>query len=165
MFFKIIAFGLLGFGLFLTVFGVIFIKDGYAVRGWDEVRGEVIDVRIKIDNSLQDSHFGREKSLRYYPEIKYRWNLGDKDYESKRYRLGTTFEKFKTREAAREAAILFVIDKAVAVYVDPSDPSSAVLDRRANATFIPLVIGLLFMTTGGLIYRFKDVLADQAAQG
>jgi hypothetical protein len=165
VFFKLIAFGLIGFGLFLTVFGIIFIRDGFAVNGWDKVSGEVVDVRIKIDSSLQNQAIGRAKSRRYFPAIKYRWTVEDKEYESSRYRLGASFQKFKTREAAKEAAKPFAQGSPVDVYVDPKDPSSAVLDRRANATFIPLVIGLLFTVTGGLLYHFKDQIAAQANQG
>ena len=165
MFLKFVAFGLIGFGLFLTIFGVIFIKDGLAVNSWEEVRGEVVDLRIKIDHSLQKNSFGRAEARLYFPAITYQWTVGDKQYESSRYRLGASFEKFKTREAAQEAAKPFAPGGAVVVYVDPKDPSSAVLDRRAKATFIPLLIGLLFMTTGGVIYRFKDQIAAQANQG
>lgn len=162
MFFKLIAFGLLGFGLFLAVFGVFFIVEGFAVRHWTEVTGEVINVRIKIDNSLQDKSINREKGRRYFPEIKYRWSMEGKEYEGDRYRLGTTFEKFKTRGEASQAAEPYTAGGPVAVYVNPKDPNSAVLDRRANATYIPLLIGILFLTTGALIYRFRDQLAAQA---
>lgn len=165
MFLKLTAFGLMAFGLYLAVFGVTFIADGFAVRSWEEVPGQIIDVRIRIDSSLQDNDFSRRKHRRYYPEITYRWTLQGQEYEGDRYRLGTTFEKFKTREAAVEAGRSFSPGAAVAVYVDPSNPSAAVLDRRPSATFVPLLIGILFMATGGLLFGFKDQIAARAAKG
>ncbi|MBZ0112120.1 MAG: DUF3592 domain-containing protein [Thermoanaerobaculia bacterium] len=165
MLLKLTAFGLIGFGLYLAVFGVIFIAEGFAVRGWDEVTGEVVDVRIRIDTSLQDNDVGWEKKRRYYPEVTYRWTRQGEEYEGDRYRLGTTFEKFKTREEAAEAARSFSSGGEVAVYVDPSNPSSAVLNRRPSATFVPLLIGILFMATGGLIYGFKDQIAAHTTKG
>jgi hypothetical protein len=165
MFLKLTAFGLMGFGLYLAVFGLTFIADGFAVRGWEEVTGEIVDVRIRIDSSLQDNDIGRKKHRRFFPEIKYRWTLQGKEYEGDRYRLGTTFEKFKTREEASQAAGAFSTGGEVVVYVDPSDPSSAVLDRRPSATFVPLLIGFLFMSTGGLIYRLKDQIAARRLHG
>ncbi|MCB0337893.1 MAG: DUF3592 domain-containing protein [Bdellovibrionales bacterium] len=144
---KYIGFGLAGLGLLLALFGVSFLYDGLSLGGWPAVTGTVKEVTLRTDvtRTTKSSPLVR----RFYPSISYRYTVEGIEYESERYQLGTTHEKFEERNDARTAAQKFVVGADIPVYYDPSNPSSAVLDNSFSwSCTVPLILGLVFLLTG-----------------
>lgn len=148
-------------GASMTVFGIYFIGLGYAARDWPMVEGQVISTSVRVDTSMSDEgdRSQREAARRYYPEISYRWTLGGQSYTGSRYRLGTTYAKFKTKTEAQSAAAAYPPDSAITVHYDPEHPDQAVLDPAPSAgIYVPLPLGLLILAMGLLGLRFSDRL-------
>ncbi len=155
-------------GLAFVIFGVYFIALGNQARGWPSVEGEVIATAVRTTR-LQSHTSGvsreeRERLRRYYPEITYRWTVDGVSYTGSRYRLGTTHEKFETRQEAAKAAAKFAAGKPLQVFYDPASPASAVLETAVSGgVYAPLPIGLVFLACGLLGWRYRRVIAANAA--
>lgn len=170
MFLKLFFLFLLLAGLALAAFGLYFIAWGNEARNWPETAGTILSVTVRTDSRSTGNAAltaeQRERRRRYYPSITYRWEIDGAPYTGSRYRLGTTHEKFKTREQATAAAAAFRNGAPIRVYYDPANPSEAVLNRdTSGGVFVPLPIGLLFAAVGWLGLRKVDVIRKAMASG
>ena len=163
----------MGFSLFLAVvglammiFGVIFIRDGLASRGWDVVEGEVRTIRVRRETSANSSSNVRD----FYYEVLYNYEYDDEDYTNNQYSLGrgsTAGENFDSEEEAREAGQGdYPIGREIDVYVNPGSPETAVLRPGASfSTFVPLILGSLFFPGGvALLWMIRRQKALQDRQ-
>ncbi len=157
-------------GLFFAVFGVFFIIDGLEARSWPAVEGSVVSTRVLTKTLMQQqsdfSESRREARRSYFPEITYRWTVDGRGHTGSRYALGESHPDYKHREDAREAARRFPPGRAIDVYYDPADPSSAVIDRSLKlGAFVPLPLGLFFLAAGVVGLRFAPAIEAAARRG
>jgi hypothetical protein len=155
---KIFFVALALLGLATSIFGVYFIGLSRQAAHWPKTSGQVISTQVHTDHSQTDRGLTaaqRARSQRYYPVIHYQWNVDGKTYSGSRYRLGTTYEKFKRREHAQSAAAQYPAQSALTVYYDARNPAQAVLEPAASmGVYVPLPLGLLFLGVGLLGLRF-----------
>ncbi|MCB1058252.1 MAG: DUF3592 domain-containing protein [Acidobacteria bacterium] len=157
-------------GVAMMVFGIYFIVLGIEARSWPMVEGRVVSTTIRVETDVSSNtgatRAQRKRHHRYYPQVNYTWTVDGESYSGSRYTLGTTYEKFRERSDAREAAKQFPAGSAIPVYYDPKDPSQAVLDPSSSfAIYIPLLLGLFFAAASGLGLRFRKALEQTAAAG
>ena len=159
-----VFFGLLALlGLAFALFGIWFIALGNEARCWPSVEGKVISTSVRTDvmqsHSASASKESRERRRRYSPSFTYTWTVDGQTYTGSRYQLGTTHEKYKTREEATRAAAKLRGGTAVPVYYDPDDPASAVLDNSTSfGVYVPLPLGLLFLVSGVVGFRHRRAI-------
>ena len=138
-------FALAGTGL---LFGLIvpMWKDWMAAKSWVEVPGEVIWNRI-------NSHRG-DDSTTYSAHVFYRYEFGGRTYQSDRRGFGKSSGSMKKAEENRAK---YAAGSRVAVYVDPSAPERAVLQRELGGEAWFSLFPLPFMAVGfgGLYWMIR----------
>lgn len=158
---KLVSAALIVLGLAMACFGIYFIVLGYEAKGWVETEGRVVSTRVRVDTDIASKTTTRRN--RYFPSITYRWTVDGTTYTASRYRLGETHEKYSERSEARAVAAKFPAGSAVSVYYDEDHPDSAVLEPKLSVgVFVPLPLGLLFMTLGSILLIFGPALQQTA---
>ncbi len=147
-------------GVGLMIFGVVFLINANASRGWPSVQGQVQNVSV-----VKNSTSGTQGSYHY--AVTYVYQVDGRPYTGDRYSLGQgsrASQRYPSRSEARTASRRnYPMGSPVDVYYDPADPASAVLKAGPNwATFGPLLIGLIFIPGGIFLWRavrrnFKNI--------
>ncbi|HXU30526.1 MAG TPA: DUF3592 domain-containing protein [Thermoanaerobaculia bacterium] len=144
-------------GLFLGVFLLAGIGLGWflirpvaqtiAARSWREVPCTILESGVK-------AHSGSD-STTYSVAVRYEYEVDGRLYRSDRYRfLGGSSSGY---EGKAEVVAGFPVGSRKVCYVDPKDPSRAVLDRSLGAwvllSLIPL--GLIGGSLWGIVWSFR----------
>lgn len=136
--------GLAFFGVFLVAglgFSAFFIWPAFRVlesRSWHEVPCEVLESRVA-------THPGDESDT-YSVEVRYRYTVDGRDYTSDRYHFfvgSTSGYEGKARVVERLPP-----GTRTVCWVDPDDPSEAVLERRFTLEYLFGLIPLVFVAVG-----------------
>ena len=135
-------------GCALFTFGVFFIIEASASGNWPSVQGEVEGVYVRHTRGSSRTSQGS-----YHYEVTYSYLINDIIYTNDRYSLGsgsTASSRYSTEDEARsDAREAYPSGSEITVYYDPADPFSSVLDPGLNwGTFVPLLMGLVFIPTG-----------------
>ena len=150
---SLFLYGLLGFGMLLFLFGIRFVNAAAASTDWPSVEGEIEAAYVRRWGSVAHPAFTRrqrDREVRYYNTVTYRYTVDGVPYTSDRFALGDGSridDEYDTEEEAR-AAMPYRTGERVEVFFDPEDPSSAVLDPGiGGSTYVPIGLGLLFAVT------------------
>jgi hypothetical protein len=137
----------LGLGIFFGLFFLIGVGGGYgllwrpvsrivAAQTWDVVPCTIISSRVV-------SHSG--DSTTYSVEVVYRYTINGRSFTSARYKFMSGSSSGYSGKAA--IAAQFAPGKNTTGYVNPRDPTDAVLERRFTTDLlfglIPLVFGII----------------------
>lgn len=138
-------------GVGLLIFGVVFLLEANASRGWPSVQGQVKNVSVvkNVTSRTQGS---------YHYVVTYAYQVDDHAYTGDRYSLGQgsrASQRYPDESEARTAARSnYPVGSPVDIYYDPADPASTVLKADPNwATFGPLLIGLIFVPSSIFLWR------------
>jgi hypothetical protein len=71
---------------------------------------------------------GRGGSKTFTATVRYRYNVGGRDYEGDRLSYGFADSAFHTRDGAEELTVACATGRLVDVYYDPRDPNASVLE-------------------------------------
>ena len=82
----------------------------------------------------------------YRPEVRYRYRVGPSDFESTRYRFVNAFRNDESGAAAAVRA--YPAGATVSCFVDPADPSEAVLDRGFSPLTAVILLPAAFVALG-----------------
>lgn len=91
--------------------------------------------RVRVSRSVTGRANRFRTSLMWRPRIQYRWMAGGRGYTGDQYALRSPL--FRRRAGALDIAHRFSGGQAVTAWVDPRDPSQAVLDRAPG--FVPFL--------------------------
>jgi hypothetical protein len=150
-FFIFFAVGLLAFYfLFMVpVFRVV------AAIGWQETPCTIVSSEV-------ETHAGDDGST-YSVRIVYNYDFDGRHYESDRY-------KFMIGSSSGRSGKQAVVDRyppgsKSVCYVNPSDPTQAVINRDFTADMLFGLLPLIFLAIGlgGLVYTVRSVFARKAA--
>ena len=143
---------------------------GFVLLVADQAR--VIQTGVATPAKVLDSHIDvhRGKSSTYLPVIHYRYRFGEQTYESTRLQA---FEEHSSRLWAQEILDQYPVGVMATAYVDPSDPTMAILLRDYSLTpyvlsialFLVAVLGMAWLM--GLVWnvRTKMVGISMGAEG
>lgn len=152
-------------GLATAAFGIYFIFYSNEARSWPSVQGEVVGTTVRTYTARAGSvttSRDRERLRSFYPAITYRWTVDGRSYQGSRYSLGEAHDDYPERAEAEQAAATYPAGGPIAVFYDPADPASAVLDRsQQGGAFVPLPLGLLMLAIG--VFGLKKLPQIQAA--
>ena len=151
----------MGLGVLALGYGVYLFSAAQQSASWASTEGRIEHVEIEVSTTTRKTSSSsrpseRQKKIRYYVALAYSYEVDGHTYEASRYAFGQgarVSKKYKTHEAAQEAARSYVSGDPIAVHYDPSDPSEAVI--RAGVTraiWLPFVFGLLFAGVGTALY-------------
>lgn len=123
-----------GYFLFLGPF-----MDFMTSDTWVEAPCAVVSSRV-VENRGEDG-------TTYRPEIVYKYDYLGKPYESKRYDF---FEVSSSGRRSKQKIVdAHPPGKKTVCYVDPTDPSTSVLNRDFSWSFLFILLPLVFILVGG----------------
>ncbi len=150
--------GLLGY--FVTVRPLLLYFDA---RSWPETPCEIVSSSVGSHTSTSGSGSSKTRSTTYSVDIVYRYKVGGREYRAERYGL---MSGSSSGRAAKTAIVERYPDGSRAVcYVDPKDPTEALLDRGLSAfLLIGLIPGLFFLVgLAGLIGVLRKALKSSGS--
>ena len=163
---KITAGVLLFLGLALTLFGVQFISQAEDSADWPSVEGTVQSVTVK--RKLDAGRTNSSGSGRYFYTVNYRYEIAGQQRTASRFSLGDgnrAGKMYRVRtDAERAANLAYPRGSKITVYYNPSDPDSTVIQQGTNwGTYVPLILGLLFMGSGAFLFRLTNTIEQKQA--
>ena len=108
-------------------------------EGWIETRGVVTASGVTLRDEL------------FAPEIRYSYAVSGQDFVGETVRSGLVC--YNWRGPAEKICKRYAVGTPVRVYVDPKDPTNAVLERGGDRVFTPLLYGVaaLLIVVAGLL--------------
>jgi hypothetical protein len=137
-----LAFG--GGGVFLIYFTRKNQKQADDSQGWPATTGTIIDAdvsRSMREDSDGDDHYS------YSPRVRYTYKVIDAEYTGNKITFGFS-QGYGSETKAQQALTKYPVGKQVAVYYDPADPASAVLERKAGGSVLGFILGGIFILLG-----------------
>ncbi len=128
-------------GVFLIFQTIRSRKKAEASQSWPFISGQVTEARVSRHTSTDSDG---DTSVSYSPLVKYHYQVAGQDYEGAKIAFG--FQQSYNSQAKAQAALeRFPVGGHVSVYYDPNNPSDAVLERKAGASTLGLVLGIIFL--------------------
>ncbi|HEY7368599.1 MAG TPA: DUF3592 domain-containing protein [Thermoanaerobaculia bacterium] len=150
-------------GLFFVVgaavFYFAFFRPGlkvFASRSWPQVPARVISSEV-------GSHTG-DDSTTYSVDVLYEYEFGGRTFRSKRYEfLGGSSSGYDGKAAI---VARYPAGSTTVCFVNPEDPTEAVLHRGFTKTYLVALVPILFMVVGGggaiLAFRSRGRIGSAA---
>lgn len=136
--------GMLILGLFLIGFSWRSRQMAQASQRWPQAPGQI--VRTSVKESVSHDSDGRSIT-RYAPVVEYTYQIHQQTYRSQRVAFGAE-TAYGSVAKAEEALSHYPVGKLVAVFYDPRQPASSVLERRAGGTTASFVAGVFCIGLG-----------------
>ncbi|HDL90567.1 MAG TPA: DUF3592 domain-containing protein [Thermodesulforhabdus norvegica] len=142
---------LIGSGIFLVICGWSMLNQGYksvyGIDRWLQIDAIVVESEIETVSMHNQSSSGPSSITGWKPSITYRYRIGGKEYESSRY----TIMPYESTDYNKIASIVssYPIGSTCTVYVNPDNPSEAVLSRSdQKPSMLLVIIGSLLVIIG-----------------
>ncbi|OKH18760.1 DUF3592 domain-containing protein [[Limnothrix rosea] IAM M-220] len=141
-------------GAALIIFGISFLRDGFASKNWPTTTGEI--KAVNIVREFRGS--GNTRRVTHHLTLNYSYQVGGISYTNTRYSLGdgsTASKRYRERSQAIAEKNTYPIGSKIDVYYKPTEPSFAILQPGTNfGTFVPLVLGTFFLPSGIMLFVF-----------
>ena len=150
------------FGVFLAFGGVFFyffflrpVMGLVAARNWTEASCVVLESRV-AESSDSDG-------TTYKPDILYSYSVGGIAYQSRRYNMLEAYSSGYDGKA--EIVARYPPGRQTSCWVDPADPSRAVLSRDLTPGYLIGLLPLIFVAVGlfGLVWAVRQASAARMA--
>jgi hypothetical protein len=146
--------------LFILVGGVFLIialvsrSKAKTAQGWPTVTGTIISSQVQ-EHADFDADAG-STSTSYLPFVQYTYTVNGVPYTGARIGFGAN--QFDRKTALRKAE-QYPAGCATPVHYDPANPQSAVLEAKAAASKVFLIIGLVFVVFGVIAFCLSGAIA------
>ncbi len=150
---PVLLFGAFCFGGMVVLYrGIQALKVARASEAWPLVRGRVTVSEV---TEVHSRDIDRRPRLYFKPRVRFRYRVEGEKYWSET--LTTVEVSSNSRDMAEEVVRRYPKGSDVDVYVNPQDPSIAVLERDGSAATLIVGVGLLFALVGvfGLIFTLS----------
>ncbi|MCB1065273.1 MAG: DUF3592 domain-containing protein, partial [Verrucomicrobiae bacterium] len=139
----LILFGLVfgGIGLMVFLFAARQFFSEAETYGWTETPCEIVRCEIQVEANREDDPFQLV--------VDYRYQFEGRRFESNQVALQTQRTDDYEKLALKRRGILE--DRELFCYVNPDNPSQAVIERRALTSGLFMLFPLLFVAIGGFI--------------
>jgi hypothetical protein len=146
-----------GFGLVMLYVGLgEAVAQRRALRSAVPVEATVVSSGVRESRSSDTDHrpLRDNSTSSFLPEVKFRYAVGGKAYESDLLRPTVIVRGYASREGAAEAVRPFAVGSAVTAWVDPAAPERAFLIRESSVgPVVFIILGLLLPPLGWLASR------------
>jgi hypothetical protein len=135
---------ILGFaaaGVFLIYQTIRSRQKAEASQDWPATAGQITEARVSRHTSTDSDG---DTSEHYSPIVRFRYQVASQEYEGSKIAFGFQ-QSFGSHAKAQSALARFPVGAQVSVYYDPSNPSDAVLERKAGSSTVSLVLGIIFL--------------------
>jgi hypothetical protein len=129
-------------GVYLLLFGLMWLIDGLRQRNWPEVNGIVVSSTVESFKTMVASKGGNTHMKMYRAAVIYTYEAGGRQYRSSQIRR----EKVSGAEELAKAVVeKYPAGSSVRVHYNPDNPADAVLETSTLAGFVLLWILALAM--------------------
>jgi len=142
---RVLAFGVLLFGVGLSLWGVGYIRNAFASSKWPTTNGVIDWADVRESRDVDDD------TWTYTVRAVYRYEVDETGYVSDRVRFGIMTRSSFYRERMPEEMKRYAAGKEITVYYKPDNPEVAVLEPGVGLdTFLFLFLGLIVAFVGAL---------------
>ncbi len=120
------------------------LKQADLSQGWPAVTGEILEAQVTAHPGTDAEG---ETDEAYLPVVKYRYPALGQTFIGNRRSFGFT-KTHRSRQAAENELARYPQGSQVTVFYNPADPSQAVLERKAGASTLALILGIGFILFG-----------------
>lgn len=121
---------------------------------WSAVRWEQTDAWVEKSEVEDASAVEGSTRAGYTPVVRYRYEVGDREYTSTRLAAADAMPRVYGSEARAQRDVeQWPLGRRVPVYYDPDDPATAALQVGGNGAWVYLGLGLVLMIGGGIGFR------------
>ena len=146
---------LIGAGIFLGICGWSMFNQGYksvyGIDRWLQIDAIVVESKIETVSMHNQSSSGSSSITGWKPSITYRYRIDGNEYESSRY----TIMPYESTDYNKIASIVnsHPIGTTCTIYVNPDNPSDAILSRSDKKPSKVLIIvgSLLAIVSIGML--------------
>ena len=132
-------------GLFFLFRGLPGLFQALAALGWRRADGQILDAGTLGYTGAAGGGHGRTRMVR--GAVGYRYAYEGREYLGNRLSFGSPIG-LNPALASLAGASRYQPGQAVTVFVDPKDPSRAVLRRSAPSSFVFALMGAAFLALG-----------------
>lgn len=119
-----------------------------AASDWDQVGAKIESVEVVRESSGS----GTSHEVDYQLHLRYRYEVAGQEYVGTRYQIARDLEA-STESAAEELAAELRASPEIQIFVDPNDPSAAIMDQGgALYAWMTTMFGWLMFVWGCSIY-------------
>ncbi|MDD3296429.1 MAG: DUF3592 domain-containing protein [Candidatus Omnitrophica bacterium] len=138
-----LLFAIAGIGIEFFAYSVY--KDSQDAKAWPMTAGRVISSEIHSHRSHSAS--SRHSSIMYSAGVAFEYSVAGRTYTSKKISLGECGSS--SRSDAQKVVDKYPQGKEIAVYYNPANPGSAMLEPgKIGGIFIPFIVGAMFIVVG-----------------
>ena len=131
-------------GLLFTVVCVSVMSKANDSESWPTVEGTVLESKVVKKEEKNDDG---ETTIMYTADVAYRYDFGGRSYKSAK--VSHVKSSSSSSAEAETTAARYAPGRRVRVFVNPSDPSDAVLETSAGGgPVLGIVFGVIFMLVG-----------------
>lgn len=153
----VIVLGLVGLGT-AGWYGPMLVREAYATQGWTESEAEILSSTVDAESRTRS---GGRSEVDWVVELEYRYTVEGQDYTSERFMVASDLGADTQTEAERLARAYRAGDR-VPVWIDPEDPTAAVLQRGGvGKAWANLGFGVLLL--GVAVYLYFARVRDRPA--
>ena len=121
-----------------------------ASMAWPSVPGRVTASSVREE--FRRGNTDTPDSSSYVPVVQYEYQVGTQMFKG--HRVSFQDKVYDSAKTAFRAVQAFQVGTAVAVFYDPGNPSSCVLERKAYNNSTPIVVGVI-LVLGGIVMLVK----------
>ncbi|CCD92841.1 conserved membrane hypothetical protein [Bradyrhizobium sp. ORS 375] len=151
LFAFLMPFALFGFGAVALASYWKLRQERTASRSWPTTAGRIKRSGVTVEITRRENDRGREvEEERFRIIIEYSYAVGGRSFHSTHWNWGWT-ALYSDRPSAEAIAAKYPANSDVAVYYDPNQPETAVLDpTNKSGVSAPLWVGLVLIAIGAL---------------
>jgi hypothetical protein len=121
----------------LLYWGWTILQNARASASWPSAQGQIV-------NSYVSHSTDSEGGDSYSPEVTFEYTVNDQRYQDTRIKFGEN--SYSSNNRAQEVVNRYPIGQTVAVYYDPAEPETAVLEPGVTSgSYIVIGIGAIFV--------------------
>ncbi len=151
-------------GIVISGFGVYMVVSGMKTNVWEPVKAKVVSTQVVKDVNHRKKHQRSKvfRDSRYSVQLRYSFEYQGVTYSSQRYSIGdgkNVARSFKTTALANQwlANSPYKSGAEIQIYANPDKPTESVVKPGLHwGTWIPLLIGLVFMLATVGYFRFLN---------
>ena len=135
-------------GSILAALAVNNYRDGEATKSWTPTTARIISAEVQENiDTVRESNGGRRTRYTYTPIVRYEYDVEGRTYQGHRVKADNYSG---SQTGAYNTVNRYPVGAEVTAYVDPANPSQAVLEQGADSTGVYLFggIGSLFGLVG-----------------
>jgi hypothetical protein len=134
--------------LLLVLIGWFQGRDVRAAQSWNVVPGEVLESKVE---TYETANSEGDTMTAHRARIHYKYRVNDREYVGDKLNFGGESVHSSLRGRAESKTRAYPEGKAVQVYVNPQNPSEAVLELDAPGARMLNIIGIVLGVLGVLL--------------